>query len=103
MLLTIAVLERPTYGQLARELVMDSSTIARSLRPLEREGLIEVMPGPDRRRKSVCVTDDGAERIREAKPLWEKAQQRFVKEVGVRAWDGVLKGLVSTLNGAKAL
>jgi len=103
MLMTIGVLAQPTYGQLARELVMDTSTIARSLRPLEREGLIELVPGPDRRRKSVQLTEDGAERIRMAVPVWEKAQQRFLDVVGAKNWDRLLDGLNATLAGARAL
>ena len=103
MLMTIAVLEQPTYGQLARELVMDSSTIARSLRPLEREGLIDLVPGPDRRRKSIQVTKEGADRIRAAMPHWERAQKRFISEIGSKTWDGVQKGLTATLAGTRAL
>ncbi|MFN3230676.1 MAG: MarR family winged helix-turn-helix transcriptional regulator [Alphaproteobacteria bacterium] len=103
MLMTIAVLERPTYGQLARDLVMDSSTIARSLRPLERDGLIELVSGPDRRRKSVQITADGLDRIRTAMPHWERAQQHFLGQVGSKTWDSVLKGLAATLTGTKGL
>jgi DNA-binding MarR family transcriptional regulator len=74
MLVTVANLGEPTYGQLARDLVMDTSTIARSLRPLQRENLIAVIAGPDRRRKTVKITAHGAERLRKSVPLWRKAQ-----------------------------
>lgn len=101
MLLTLASLREPTYGQLARDLVMDTSTIARSLRPLVREGLIEVVAGPDRRRKSVRITREGAERIRQALPLWTKAQARFSDRVGETRWTRMLDDLGQTLESVR--
>jgi DNA-binding MarR family transcriptional regulator len=93
MLLAVARGGDVTYAQLARDLVMDTSTIARSLRPLEREGLIEVLPSLDRRRKAVRLTRDGAERIRRAVPLWRDAQERFVARVGDEQWSRMLGDL----------
>lgn len=97
VLVTVACLREPTYGQLARELVMDTSTIARTLRPLEREGLIDVVAGPDRRRKSVHITRRGAERIRAAAPMWRKAQHHFTERVGDERWGRMLDDLGQTL------
>jgi DNA-binding MarR family transcriptional regulator len=93
MLLAVANGPEPTYAQLARDLVMDTSTIARSLRPLEREGLLEIVAGLDRRRKSVRLTPLGAERIRQAVPLWEKAQAWFNGRVGDDEWTRTLADL----------
>ena len=103
MLMTIARLGSPTYGQLARDMVMDTSTIARNLQPLAREGLISLTPGPDRRRKTVTVTDKGVDQIRTAIPLWREAQKRFVDEVGADQWANMLSGLSVTLRGARVL
>jgi DNA-binding MarR family transcriptional regulator len=101
MLITIACLGEPTYGQLARDLVMDTSTIARSLRPLQREGLIAVVAGLDRRRKTVKITDAGAERIRQSVPLWRKAQERFNQRVGDERWTRMLEDLGQTLESVR--
>jgi DNA-binding MarR family transcriptional regulator len=101
MLLTIANLGEPTYSQLARDLVMDTSTIARSLRPLQREGLIVVVAGPDRRRKTVKVTAEGAERIRRIMPLWRKAQDRFHGQIGDERWTRMLEDLGRTLESVR--
>ncbi|MGE0664973.1 MAG: MarR family winged helix-turn-helix transcriptional regulator [Sphingomonadales bacterium] len=97
MLLAIGSLVEPTYSQLARDLVMDTSTIARSLRPLQREGLIAVIAGPDRRRKTVKITAAGAERVRQTVPLWRKAQARFNERVGEDRWSRMLDDLGQTL------
>ena len=101
MLLTIGCLGEPTYGQLARDLVMDTSTIARSLRPLQREGLISLVAGPDRRRKTVKITKAGAERIRLSVPLWRKAQSRFSERVGEDRWMRMLDDLGHTLESVR--
>ncbi|MBI1181303.1 MAG: winged helix DNA-binding protein [Alphaproteobacteria bacterium] len=102
MLLNVASSGEPTYSQLARDLVMDNSTIARSLRPLEREGLLEVVAGPDRRRKTVRLTSVGAERIRQAVPLWNRAMAEFSRSVGDADWKrtvGDLNGLLESVRG----
>ena len=39
--------EPPTIRELAEALVMDQSTIGQNLRPLEREGLVELVHGRD--------------------------------------------------------
>lgn len=101
MLVTIANLGAPTYGQLARELVMDTSTIARSLRPLERENLITVVAGPDRRRKTVEITAQGAERLRQSVPIWRKAQEKFNDRVGEDRWSRMLDDLGQTLESVR--
>ena len=38
-----AAMTPPTIGELAETLVMDQSTIGQNLRPLEREGLVELV------------------------------------------------------------
>ncbi len=101
MLLTVANLGEPTYGQLARELVMDTSTIARSLRPLQRDALIAVVAGPDRRRKTVRVTAEGAERIRQIMPLWRKAEDRFQEQIGNERWSRMLGDLGEMLESVR--
>jgi len=67
-----------TINALAREMVMDRTTLGRNILPLEREGLIAVATGQeDRRRKELGLTAAGAERLRAAVKGWEEAQVRF--------------------------
>src|SRR5262249_5356728 len=47
-----------TINALADELVMDRTTLGRNVLPLEREGLIAIVPGKqDRRSKELQLTD----------------------------------------------
>ena len=52
---------------------------------LEREGLIEIVPGEvDRRSKIVRLTEAGAARLRAARAGWTQAQQKFEAAFGRR-------------------
>ncbi len=68
---------------LARALVMDRTTLGRSMLPLQRQGLIAVKPGTsDRRARELHLTDAGAVRLRLARKGWAKAQSRFEQRYG---------------------
>src|SRR5438128_10998795 len=67
-----------TINALARELVMDRTTLGRTMLPLERDGLISIEDGTlDRRSKELHLTKAGAERLRVARRLWSEAQKQF--------------------------
>jgi len=63
---------------LAKELVMDRTTLGRNILPLQREGLIAIVQGrADRRSKELQLTDAGLARLRGAVESWTEAQARF--------------------------
>jgi DNA-binding MarR family transcriptional regulator len=67
-------------------MVLDQSTIGQNLRPLEREGLIDLVQDPeDRRSRRIVLTRAGRSRYTQARPLWSEAQAHFEKGFGVRA------------------
>ena len=73
----------PTLNELADLLVLDRSGLGHSLRPLEREGLIQLEKSSrDRRSTLVVITDQGRERYAHAHALWQKAQDRYASIVG---------------------
>src|SRR5262245_60547696 len=74
---------------LAKFMGMDRSTLTRNLAPLEREGLIRVGNEGWRRSRTVEITKHGRSRLREALPLWQKAQERLRQKLG-RRW-GVIR------------
>jgi DNA-binding MarR family transcriptional regulator len=72
-----------TINALARELVMDRTTLGRTMLPLERDGLISIEDGSlDRRSKELHLTKSGVERLRVAAKLWSEAQARFEAAFG---------------------
>jgi DNA-binding MarR family transcriptional regulator len=78
MLAKLRRLGSMTINALAAEMVMDRTTLGRNIRPLQRQGLLAVTPGwSDRRRKELCLTQAGIERLRVAVGAWTAAQERF--------------------------
>lgn len=76
----------PTMQELADLLVMDRSTLGHNLRPLERDGLLAMIPGEDdKRRRHVELTAQGKSLAREAKKRWQLAQRRFDSVFGEAA------------------
>ena len=72
-----------SINELAETLVMDRTTLGRNIRPLEREGLISIVPGQtDRRSREVRLTDSGLERLRAGRKAWSMAQARFAATFG---------------------
>ena len=75
-----------TVTELTKILVMDQTTLTRSLVLLERDGLLRAVPKPDGRVKSVQLTTKGELVLQAAFPLWALAQENMIKSIGVEAW-----------------
>jgi len=86
-----------TINALADELVMDRTTLGRNILPLEREGLIDIVPGKrDRRSKELQLSDGGAARLRSAVKGWAEAQVQFETVFGAKR-TRELRGLLHTV------
>jgi DNA-binding MarR family transcriptional regulator len=89
-----------TVKQIARELVMDRTTLTRNLKPLERDELVQSAPSAlDRRERVIELSPAGKDKVKAAVPLWRKAQQDFEARFGTaRASDlrEVLRAVVAT-------
>jgi DNA-binding MarR family transcriptional regulator len=71
-------------GALAARLAMDRTTLSREVAPLVDAGLVEAkLDKDDRRRRIVALTDEGATRVADARPLWAAAQKELAGEFGV--------------------
>jgi DNA-binding MarR family transcriptional regulator len=83
ILVHIARAGAPTMRALATALVLDPSALAHNLKPLERDGLVEITVGPDDRRSRVArLTEQGEAKLRESTSLWRAAQGRFEQAFG---------------------
>ncbi len=70
-------------GEMAVRLVMDRSSLSRSLGPLTRAGLVQVGGREgDRRVKVVRATDAGRAAFAAAEPAWREGQMRVAKALG---------------------
>lgn len=74
----IAAADDDRLGALAQRAGLDQSTLSRTLRTLEGEGLVEIATvESDLRRRAVWLTEAGARRLEAAIPAWRKAQARL--------------------------
>ncbi len=99
----LTTLRRPaswSIQQLADHMVMDRTTLGRTIRPLARDGLLTVVPDlADRRSRVLALTATGRGLLDRALPLWNTAQTQFEAGFGqpqAAALRGVLKTLVVT-------
>jgi DNA-binding MarR family transcriptional regulator len=71
---------------LAAEMVLDRTTMARNLAPLERDGLVTSEAEPrDRRVRRMSITKAGLALMQRAAPAWRAAQSTFETQYGVEA------------------
>ncbi len=90
-----------SIGELADRIVMDQSTLTRNLRLLQRDGLIQIQPGTDRRVREVELTDAGQATRKKALPLWRQAQKEITDKLGGERFARLLDDLSATVNAAR--
>ena len=74
-----------TIHTLAKDMVMDRTTLGRNILPLERDGLIRIEAmTSDRRAKEVHLTKAGEKRLQLARERWSEAQAHFETTFGPR-------------------
>ena len=85
LLVALAAEGEMSMSYMARELIMSPSTLSRTLIPLERDGLIDITSSA-KRGKLIRLTAAGESALINAVPYWQKAQEKFLEQVGVAAW-----------------
>ncbi len=79
--------EPGTMASLAKRFELDRTTLSRALPPLQRQGLIEILPGADRRNRLITITEKGIRHMQRALPAWKAAQDAFLGRFGAQNWD----------------
>ncbi|BDU19495.1 MarR family winged helix-turn-helix transcriptional regulator [Dyella sp. GSA-30] len=70
--------------ELSEAMVMDRTSLVRALKPIQRDGLIEIAASPkDARQNVMSLTAAGRQRLEQALPLWQQAQHEFEGEFGL--------------------
>lgn len=82
--------DQASLTRMARELVMDRTTLTRNLAPLRRAGLVQVaMDRRDRRARCVALEERGRELLRRALPLWQAVQADLIARLGPEQWQSL--------------
>ena len=68
----------------------DQTTLTRNLRPLVDAGWVAVRTGEDRREKWLKITASGVAKLEEARPAWQRAQERMQSLLSEGVWQNLL-------------
>ncbi|HEX3726693.1 MAG TPA: MarR family winged helix-turn-helix transcriptional regulator [Pirellulales bacterium] len=101
ILITGELMGPSSIAGLARELVMDRSTLTRNLKPLLNLGLLELSKSDNAKQKLVEVTAAGRSALAQAIPFWEVAQGHLVTRLGEGHWSSLLGELSGIVQAAR--
>jgi DNA-binding MarR family transcriptional regulator len=82
-----------SMAELSDWLGMERTTLVRNLRPLQREGLVEISGGGRGGHVELAITAKGRAALSEMLPGWRSAQQRVVATLGPKRWSAILGDL----------
>jgi DNA-binding MarR family transcriptional regulator len=86
ILIAVAKAQPASISTLGSILVIDSTTLTRSLSKLKKQGLISISKRAERRQRFVTLTEAGVIALEQALPAWRAAQERFEKAIGADFW-----------------
>lgn len=76
-----------SQGRLGELLALDSTTLTRSLRLVQKEGWVSSVPGEDRRERYYKLTAHGQKRLQVAKKRWREVQTKLRKHLDPGEWE----------------
>jgi len=88
ILTAVAKFQPVSISRIGDILVLDPTTLTRSLRLLQKQGLLEISARSTRRHRFLNLTDAGAKSLALAIPLWRKVQAEFLGLMGGESWKG---------------
>ena len=103
MLARASAVGEMSLSELADLMAMDRTTLGRNLQPLEREGLVQINVGDDKRERLVSVTLEGRKLLACALPLWESVHLRFEQKLGQRESEELRHTLKRIVNVGREL
>jgi len=102
LLTAIAKLQPVAISRVAGILVIDLTTMTRSLKLLQIQGLVEIAPRGVRRQRLLTLTSKAEKALAAAVPLWRAMQARFLAELG-KKWPEFREELEQAAKVALAL
>jgi DNA-binding MarR family transcriptional regulator len=103
ILIAVAKAQPVSISMLGSILVIDSTTLTRSLAKLQKQGLIAISKRAERRQRFVTLTDAGVSTLDESLSGWRATQERFEKAIGAEFWLGFRHELERLANVAVEL
>ena len=103
VLVGIAKIQPTPIGALSSVLMIDPTTLTRSLRLLRKDGLLTVSRRSAKRQRFVSLTPKGEQALAKSLPVWREVQSRFVDSVGSAYWLNFRSDLEKLAHVASAL
>jgi DNA-binding MarR family transcriptional regulator len=86
ILVGIAKTQPVSMGKLADVLIIDRTTLTRSLRLLQKKRLVTISKRTTMRQRLLELTPEGLQALARSLPLWRAIHAQFVSEVGADDW-----------------
>jgi DNA-binding MarR family transcriptional regulator len=86
ILVAIAKIQPASISALGEVLVIDRSTLTRSLRLLQKDRMISISKRAAKRQRFLELTPHGEKILERSVPLWRAAHAKFVATVGSEYW-----------------
>ena len=86
ILTAVAKYQPIAMSRIGEILVLDQTTLTRSLKLLQKQDLLDISPRSVRRQRFVNLTDQAVKVLEVAVPLWRKVQADFLASMGGTAW-----------------
>jgi DNA-binding MarR family transcriptional regulator len=91
ILQTLARTGEVKQGRLGEILVMDSTSLTRTLRIMLQQGWIAERRGEDQRERWLKLSKAGEAKLKIATATWEKVQARLQAKLGEAGWKNVMQ------------
>lgn len=82
-----------SMAELSDWLGMERTTLVRNLRPLQREGLIQISGGGQGGHVELAITAKGRAALSRMLPGWRSVQKKVVATLGEKRWSAILGDL----------
>jgi DNA-binding MarR family transcriptional regulator len=102
LLVVLKIVGPVLVTDLAEKIVMDRTTLSRNLDVMEKQSLVSVAPGEDRRTRWVTITETGATVLLEAYPLWQQAQAKIRENMGEERLQALMADLSALIEVSQA-
>ena len=103
ILVGIAKNQPVSIGALAGVLIIDPTTLTRSLRLLQKDGLITISNRSTMRQRFLALTVKGEHALARSLPAWRKVHERLVSTVGTEHWNDLRNRLENLAHTVVAL
>ena len=100
VLVGVAKTEPVSIGRLGEVLIIDRTTLTRSLRLMQRQKLLSISPRSTMRQRFVTLSLKGWRALARSLPYWRRIQGEFVDRIGQDFWTSMQRAMERVASAA---